>query len=41
MSNLALFLSLMIKWLGANNLVQNLGKMNIMKFVTICITYWL
>jgi len=24
----------MINWLAANNLVQSLGKMNIMKFIT-------
>ena len=32
MSNLVL--SYVIKWFAANNLVLNLGKMNIMKFIT-------
>jgi hypothetical protein len=30
-----LVLSYIIKWFAANNLVLNLGKMNIMKFVTV------
>jgi len=31
----------MIKWFAANNLVINLYKMNIMKFITYSITYCL